>query len=317
MPSVLGIDTSFYTTSLCMMDLDNCVIYRKEKMLEVKKGNKGLRQQEAVFQHINNLPFLLKDYLNEYSLVAAGVSNRPRPVKGSYVPVFKAGESFLEFSCRMIGIPLFKYSHQEGHIAAGLYYSEVNKSTFLSLHVSGGTTELLKVNVLRPGVLDISRIGESKDLSAGQFVDRVGVRLGLNFPAGPELEEMALKVDRGIKVPVSIKGMSISFSGPETHTQNLIKKGYDPSEISRGVFDCIAESLEKIIKNALQQVKGIDTIMMVGGVMGNRLIKEHLEKILNNKGIKSIFIPPDLAKDNAVGISWLTKEKYQNLNNIN
>ena len=181
---VLGFDTSNYTTSAAWFD--GAQGENAGKLLEVKAGALGLRQSEALFQHVKALPDITARMLKSCDAdvpVAIGASTRPRAVEGSYMPCFLAGESQARTVSQVLGIPFYGFSHQQGHLAAVLWSSghmELLEQPMLAWHLSGGTTELLYVE---PG-LQACRIGGTSDLSAGQLVDRTGLLLGLSFPAG-------------------------------------------------------------------------------------------------------------------------------------
>ncbi|MDE6110729.1 MAG: peptidase M22, partial [Eubacterium sp.] len=121
----LGFDTSNYTTSVAFFDGEN--IIQKKKLLEVKAGERGLRQSDAVFQHTVNMPALIKELTDECSfnsIKAVGVSTRPRNVDGSYMPCFLVGESNAVSVSSTAKVPVYKTSHQVGHILAALYSIE-------------------------------------------------------------------------------------------------------------------------------------------------------------------------------------------------
>lgn len=125
----LGIDTSNYTTSAALFELNSGRICQKKKLLAVEPGRAGLRQSEALFQHIKNLPEIAGGILSENGakIVAVGASVRPRSREGSYMPCFLAGESTARTVAAAVGAPFFGFSHQEGHIAAALYSSGADK----------------------------------------------------------------------------------------------------------------------------------------------------------------------------------------------
>lgn len=104
-----GIDTSNYTTSVAVFDGEH--IIQKKQLLTVKKGERGLRQSEALFQHTVNLPILinrLKEETGEFNPEAIGVSNRPRNAEGSYMPCFLAGKSAAASASSFCSIPLYE-----------------------------------------------------------------------------------------------------------------------------------------------------------------------------------------------------------------
>lgn len=312
---ILGIDTSNYTTSLALIDIEGNLVNDARRLLPVEKGRLGLRQSDALFQHIKILPVLVKELLDkagEYKIVAVSSATKPRPLEESYMPVFLAASSYGETLSQLLGVPFFDYSHQEGHIEAGLWSLKLQfQQPFLAFHLSGGTTELLLVNPLEDGY-DIDIIGGTKDISAGQLIDRVGVKLDLPFPSGPHLEALADKCEGGnISSPFSIAGNYISYSGPETHFNRLIEKGAVAHEVAYAVFQCVGESLAASINNAIKTY-GCGDILFVGGVASNLHIKSLLEERLSGK-IRMHFTLPKLCSDNAVGISSLGVKKYNSL----
>ena len=296
----IGIDTSNYTTSVCAF-ADGRII-SKRKVLPVKSGQRGLRQSDAVFEHIRTLPLLYKELVSEIDagkISAVGVSVRPRNIEGSYMPVFVAGQSFAEVISDTLGVPVYCFSHQEGHIAAAVATdgkTEYLNNKFLSVHLSGGTCEILKTEYKdNHFICDIA--GKTTDISAGQFIDRVGVSMGLAFPCGRELEKIAIESKNPYKFPVSVKNNDISFSGVETKAQSLVGN-ISNSDLAMGVFLCIAETLKKAVMN----VKGdISDILFVGGVAANGIIRKHMKLPMNVH-----FCSREYASDNAAGIAYLT-----------
>ena len=146
----LGIDTSNYTTSVAVYDnVANTVISHK-KLLPVKEGEKGIRQSDAVFHHTVQLPQLINDLVSEFKgkISSVGVSTKPCNEDGSYMPCFLTGVSVAEAVSSFMNIPLYRFSHQDGHIAAALYSADkldlINEE-FFAFHISGGTSQVLKV----------------------------------------------------------------------------------------------------------------------------------------------------------------------------
>ena len=124
--SVIGIDTSNYTTSIAFFDGEggeNC-----SRLLPVRQGELGLRQSDAVFAHIKSLPELsgrLFSHIQKDAITAVGVSTRPRAVEGSYMPCFMVGYSHAKLLSDALGVPLAEVSHQQGHVAASLWRAEM------------------------------------------------------------------------------------------------------------------------------------------------------------------------------------------------
>lgn len=303
----LGIDTSNYTTSACIMT-DDGTVYDKIP-LTVRLGEKGVRQSEAVFQHTKNLPMLLERIFAEaraslgenIGISAVGVSEKPRRVEGSYMPCFLAGVSSAVSIASAIGCPNYSFSHQEGHIRAAILGSGMDSSLshFYSFHLSGGTCELLEVK--KDGHrYDTTVVADTADITLGQLIDRAGVMMGLQFPCGPELERLATEC--GAIPSVKIKGAdSINLSGFENKAERMLSEGLSHQDISAYVFGvCIGA-----IKALLTARRFYDLpILFSGGVCSSHLIKHAITSAYDN----CYFAPPQYSADNAIGICALVKD---------
>lgn len=299
---ILGIDTSCYTTSIAAINLDKEIIINEKKMLKVKKGNRGLRQSDAFFQHTNNLGDMfgeLKSKIIDYDIVGVCVSSRPRPIEGSYMPVFSCGYKFAKTISSVLNSKLYKTSHQECHIEAAFYDTNIDKEKFLCIHMSGGTTEILLVNRKLYGY-DIEIVGATKDISTGQLVDRVGVKLGYEFPCGKYLDKNALKCDRDVhNMKISSKEGYINFSGVENQIFSIIDE-YSKEYISKVVLDSILNSIYKSVVY-LSNKYNLKDVLFVGGVSSSEYISNKMIDKLSNNKINAFFTKPSFAKDNAIG----------------
>ncbi|PKM40856.1 MAG: O-sialoglycoprotein endopeptidase [Firmicutes bacterium HGW-Firmicutes-9] len=281
-------------------------------MLFVPLGERGLRQSDAVFQHVRNLPPLIEAMLSSVdrgAIQAVAVSCKPTAADESYMPVFLAGKLAAVSVASSLGVPVFETTHQSGHVRAAILGQEelFGEETFLAMHLSGGTTDLLLVRQENGLLGDITRIGGCDDLHAGQFVDRVGVRLGLPFPSGIKLEELANSAqDRSIKLPASVRGLNCSFSGQETQCQRMIEGGAEREAVAYAVYDCMARTFAKLLTNAFAET-GVKTALLSGGVSGSLLLRELLQKRLNRE---LLYAQKGLSSDNAVGAALLARDLY-------
>ena len=295
---ILGIDTSNYTTSVCVLDA-NGIVFDLREMLTVKKSTKGLRQSEAFYQHIIKLPTLINK-IKHQELEGVCVSSNPRRVEGSYMPCFKAGESVASIIADMLHIPLYRTTHQEGHIAAGLYNNNSIVDTCICVHLSGGTTEILLCNKDDQGYAS-QIIGRTIDISAGQLIDRIGCMLGMDFPCGQEMDQVYDR-NKALNLPISVRGTDMSFSGVENQCKLSFERGIDKSSIIGGVFNCVAKSIMKAVKLAAFQYS-IQDILFVGGVSGSINIRN---MFLSEKDQLEFYFAQDhLSSDNAVGVALI------------
>lgn len=296
----IGFDTSNYTTSFGAVSSEFSI--NEREILQVPSGAKGLRQSDALFLHIKNMPDIYKRAvckIDTKSIKAVGVSTRPRSVEGSYMPVFLAGVMQAKAVSDTLKVPLYEFSHQDGHIMAGIYSSglELDDEPFLSVHMSGGTTEILKTRYNGYN-FDCEIIGGTKDISAGKVVDRVGVFAGLSFPCGKELDIISKNSKEEIKLPVCTDGGFFNFSGLETKAISMLKEK-KIEDVANGVFSAISRTLYDALAYCVKST-GIDKILIAGGVASNSKIREDLSKIEN---VRVFFASPELSCDNAVGIA--------------
>lgn len=301
---VLGVDTSNYKTSLAVVR-DDEIICDVRKLLHVKKGERGLRQSEALFQHINNLPVLMvklrEDYEGDFDGIA--YSDAPRSAEGSYMPCFLAGKSLAESLAKAMKIPVKAFSHQEGHIEAARKGTSIGTyEKFIACHFSGGTTEILEVS---PGnAFDVNISGATKDISFGQVIDRAGVAMGMDFPCGEELDAIAVRdgIVTDVLTPVKVSEGMVNLSGIDTQIRrNIDTYGKSISgEILKKLSDAISAMLLQICK-----ASAIDTVLMSGGVSSSEFIRRETQNALRSKGIRLCYGRRELCSDNAVGIAFL------------
>ena len=346
---ILGIDTSNYKTSIALLDQDD-IICDVRRFLEVKEGERGLRQSDALFQHVKNLPELMQETAEQWTAIdpldmdlsrvidAIAYSSKPRPREGSYMPCFLAGESFARGLAAALDVPVIGFSHQEGHIQAIKSYTEMSSlDEFLACHFSGGTCEVLHIknrdydpyNLIRSGgfqwihgegaFYDVTIIGGSKDISFGQVLDRAGVAMGFPFPAGQQMDEIAMNTKKATNMltPIKVIDGQINLSGINTQIKNKMSSlsitrsiiNVDQQirdELVREIFIRISDCLVELLRQASRR-SGLKDIIMSGGVSSSRFIRSYVSDKLEEDDIIVYFDENenDLATDNAVGTALL------------
>ncbi len=308
----VGIDTSNYTTSVAITDNDGRVLANLKRPLPVKAGECGLRQSDAVFAHIKNLPDIMSELKNtladEYSVLAVGVSATPRDAEGSYMPCFLTGRAAAYSFSAASGAPVFEFSHQSGHIMAAAYSSGAAEKLFggrfLAFHVSGGTTEGLLVTPTEDG-FSVDIVGGTLDLNAGQLIDRVGVMLGLGFPCGVELEKLATAYEgEHERIKVSVKDGYANLSGIENKARALYEKTADKPRTAAFVFDAIRDNITEMTSQLMEKYGEIP-VLFAGGVMSNRYMRDRI-----SARFEAYFSEPAFSADNAAGISLLCRKRF-------
>lgn len=300
----LGIDTSNYTTSTALYDSESNTVIQQKKLLPVKEGQLGLRQSDAVFHHTAQLHTLFSQLVKDVDtsrISAIGVSTRPRPVDGSYMPCFTVGENSAKMLSDVLKKPLYTFSHQEGHIAAALYSAQKNdlfEKDFLAFHVSGGTTEAVLAKGFGTG-FELELVANTLDLNAGQAVDRVGLLLGLAFPCGKELEKLALSFNGKIKARPTLKGCDCCLSGVENLCKKMLTDGKSHEEIAAFCLEYIKQSLSLMTEKLIEKY-GRLPLVYAGGVMSNSIIRKEFTQKFG-----AFFAQPEFSTDNAAGIAVL------------
>ncbi len=299
--SVIGFDTSNYTTSIACFDGVNGV--NCSQLLPVKAGELGLRQSDAVFHHTKSLPVLSGRLFSDTrpgEIRAIGVSTRPRAVDGSYMPCFMVGYSHAKLLGDLLGVPLVEVSHQQGHVAVSLWGAdrmELMERPHLAWHLSGGTTELLLVEPEGKNVR-CTRIGGTTDISAGQLIDRTGVMLGLPFPAGKHLDALSKEAQGREVFKVKCPEMEFSLSGVQNKVEQFHQKHQDPTETAAYALRCVCFAVRKATENALKVHPGLEVVFS-GGVASNAMLRAMLADL------NPVFCPPQYSTDNAMGVAVL------------
>jgi N6-L-threonylcarbamoyladenine synthase len=279
--------------------------------LDVRPGELGLRQSDALFQHVKRLPMLF-ERMKEQGLLsniqAVGASTRPRAVEGSYMPCFLAGTSQGQCLSDTLGVPFYAHSHQQGHLAAAAWSAgclELLDRPFLAWHLSGGTTELLKVE---PDGYTVQAeiVGGTQDISAGQLIDRTGVLLGLQFPAGKALDalyEQGSGKNRAFKV--KINDLTFSLSGMENKVKQMAEKGESKEDIARFALDTVCATVVNTTKLAQERWPGLP-VLCSGGVASNTQLRRAMTQACG-----ALFAVPKYSTDNAMGTAILTWRAMQ------
>lgn len=298
--TALGFDTSNYTTSAACFN--GSAGENRSRLLPVKPGELGLRQSDALFAHIQRLPVLFEELMDRCTepVQAIGVSTRPREAEGSYMPCFLAGASQARTLAAALRVPLYAFSHQQGHLAAALWSSgrlEWMNKPFLAWHLSGGTTELLLAEPKGNG-LTARRIGGSADLAAGQLIDRTGKLLGLPFPAGKELDKLSVRASGREVFRVKCPELEFSLSGVENQVRSFHDRGAPPEETAAFALRSVAGAVQRASEHALSAHPGLPLVFS-GGVSSNSLLRSVFAEM------DAVFCPPQYATDNAMGLAVL------------
>ena len=306
MSGFLGFDTSNYTTSVAIYD--NGKVVQEKRLLPVKEGERGIRQSDAVFHHTKAYAGLLESVLSAYSgeIKAVGASITPTTQEGSYMPCFLVGENAARTVASVLNVPFYSFSHQQGHIAAAIYSAkrtDLLDEKFLAFHVSGGTTDLLLCEPDTEKIIKITPISSSSDLKAGQAVDRIGVKMGIPFPAGKGLEKLAEKSELMYKNKIKLNDGFCSLSGLENKCLKMLENGETQEDTAKFLLCYIADTITAMTGYAIEKFGDLP-VVYAGGVMSNRIIKDIITLRFD-----ASFAEPEFSCDNAAGVAFLASLK--------
>ena len=225
------------------------------------------------------------------------------------MPCFLAGRAVAEAMAAVLDVPVVETSHQDGHVMAALYSSgnldALMTAPFAAFHVSGGTTEMLYVKPTETA-FDITLIGESNDLNAGQAIDRVGVMMGLQFPCGKEIEALAATYTGKLPKPrVSVKDGVCNLSGLQNLAEKLWNETQDKAAVSAFVLRFVGETLKRMTDHIDATYSPDLPIIYAGGVMSNR----YLQSVLSARA-NTYFAEPQFSADNAAGVALLCRRAF-------
>ena len=313
-PVVIGFDTSNYRTSAAAVTLDGEILVNHRELLPVSDGERGLRQSDAVFAHIRqlrNCGETLRTGLSGTQIIAVAASTKPRDGEMSYMPVFQAGYTAGSLLADALCVPFYETTHQRGHLAAALTGTGLEDSDqLLAVHLSGGTTDLLALDGET-----VTRIGGSADLHAGQLVDRAGVEMGLGFPAGEELEALAVCGHSEGRLGCSMEegGLTCHLSGAETRVKQWIREeSMTREDIAREIYDLLARTMIRMLQAGAVKT-GIHSALITGGVAASSLLRQMMEerKRKTRNCPELVFGKPEMSGDNAVGVALIGAHMYQ------
>jgi len=299
----LAFDTSNYTTSCALFDGDTGV--NSSRPLDVGAGQLGLRQSDALYAHIRRLPSVAETLdLSGAKIVAVGASTKPREAEDSYMPCFLAGAAQGAVLAKVLGVPFFELTHQQGHIAAAAWSAQrmdLLEKPHLAWHLSGGTTELLYVRPKGPAV-SCEVIGGTSDISAGQLIDRAGQLIGLKFPSGAELDALAQTADHGDFYEPKTAELEFSLSGVEHKMKKRAESGAEPRDIAYFTIMSVVAVVRRVTRSAVSKYGDLP-VLFSGGVTSSALLRKEMPE--------GIFADPKYSVDNALGAAILTYRAFR------
>ena len=309
---VLGIETSCDETGVAIYDSREGLLGDKlYSQVKTHAAFGGGVPELASRDHIRKTLPLIMELLSETRIPLGELDGIAFTAGPGLIGSLLVGASLGRSLAMGLDVPAVGVHHMEGHLLAPMLEPEPPKFPFVALLVSGGHTQLVKVNKIG----DYQLLGESLDDAAGEAFDKVGKMLGLPYPGGPHVAKLALKgVTDTFEFPrpmVNRPGLDFSFSGLKTSVKNAIselsKEGdLDPqarANIARGFEDAVVSTLAIKCRRALKQT-GLERLIIAGGVSANLNLRQVLESAMSEVGGRLYYAQPEYCTDNGAMIAY-------------
>jgi N6-L-threonylcarbamoyladenine synthase len=303
---LLGIETSCDETGVALYDAAERRLLAQALHSQVAMHDVygGVVPELASRDHIRRLVPLTRKVLQETNtdlkdLVGIGYTQGP-----GLAGALLVGASFAHGLAASLGIPALGVHHLAGHLLSPLLGARPPAFPFVALLVSGGHTQLMRVD----GVGRYALLGETQDDAAGEAFDKTAKLLGLGYPGGPALSRLAAQGRAGrYRLPRPMLGsgdLEFSFSGLKTAVRTLLAAEPDapPADVARAFVDAVVEVLVAKCASAMQST-GLERLVVAGGVGANLQLRAALDAAAAQESFEVYFPEPELCTDNGAMIA--------------
>jgi N6-L-threonylcarbamoyladenine synthase len=303
---VLGLETSCDETGVALYDgaARRLLAHSVHSQVAMHEAYGGVVPELASRDHIRRLVPLTRQVLARsgrelHEIAGVGYTEGP-----GLAGALLVGASFGHALALALGVPALGIHHLEGHLLSPLLSSRPPTFPFVALLVSGGHTQLMRVN----GVGDYHLLGETQDDAAGEAFDKTAQLLGLGYPGGPALSRLAeTGVPGRVRLPrpmLRSDDLDFSFSGLKTAVLAAIKAGNPrPEDLARAFVDAVVDVLVAKCRKALEAT-GLDTLVVAGGVGANRQLRAALDAEAARLRFEVCYPEPELCTDNGAMIAF-------------
>lgn len=318
---ILGIETSCDETGVALYESKKGLLaHRLYSQVELHADYGGVVPELASRDHVRKLIPLIRQMLDETSLVIKdidGVAYTAGPGLAGALLVGTAVGRSLAWS---LDVPAVAVHHMEGHLLAPMLEPEVPEFPFVALLVSGGHTQLVRVD----GVGQYQLMGESLDDAAGEAFDKTAKLLGLGYPGGPALAALAEKGDpKRFRFPrpmTNRPGLDFSFSGLKTFALTTLNEELTTTveenlptlkaDISRAFEDAVVDTLLIKCRRAVEQA-AVKTLVLAGGVSANQRLRQSVDTMMRGQGGIAYYPRPEFCTDNGAMIAYAGWQRLQ------
>ncbi|OOS00259.1 tRNA (adenosine(37)-N6)-threonylcarbamoyltransferase complex transferase subunit TsaD [Haemophilus paracuniculus] len=310
---ILGIETSCDETGVAIYDEQRGLIANQlYSQIEMHADYGGVVPELASRDHIRKTLPLIQAALKEANLTACEIDGVAYTAGPGLVGALLVGATIARSLAYAWGVPALGVHHMEGHLLAPMLEENPPQFPFVALLVSGGHTQLVKVD----NVGDYQLLGESIDDAAGEAFDKTAKLLGLDYPGGAALAKLAEQGTPNRFIfprPMTDRpGLDFSFSGLKTFAANTINQNLNPQgeldqqtrcDIAHAFQQAVIDTLIIKCKRALQQT-GYKRLVIAGGVSANKQLRTDLAQLMQQLGGEVFYPRPQFCTDNGAMIAY-------------
>jgi N6-L-threonylcarbamoyladenine synthase len=305
---VLGIESSCDETGVALYDSENGLLAQAlYSQIDLHTAYGGVVPELASRDHVRKLLPLIRQTLNESGIALRGIDGVAYTAGPGLIGALMVGAATGRALAWALDVPAIAVHHMEGHLLAPLLEDNPPEPPFVALLVSGGHTQLMKVNAIG----DYALLGETLDDAAGEAFDKTAKLMGLPYPGGPQLAQLALKGRNGAfkfsRPMVNRPGLDFSFSGLKTQVllawQKSPQSDQDMADIALAFEQAVVDTLAIKCERAMQQENCL-RLIVAGGVGANRYLRGQLQQRVAKLGGQVYFPRMELCTDNGAMIAF-------------
>ena len=297
---ILGIETSCDDTGVALYDraAGKLVAHAVHTQAAMHEAYGGVVPELASRDHVRRLVPLARRVIGDRRIDGIGYTEGP-----GLAGALLVGASFAHALAFSLGVAAVGVHHLEGHLLSPLLSARRPDFPFLALLVSGGHTQLMRVDAV--GRYEL--LGDTQDDAAGEAFDKTAQLLGLGYPGGPALSQLAVRGMPGkyrLPRPMIATGLDFSFSGLKTAVLSVLKnEKTNAADLARAFVDAIVEVLVAKCARAVEMT-GITRLVVAGGVGANQQLRAALDAEGARRGFDVYYPEPELCTDNGAMIAF-------------
>jgi N6-L-threonylcarbamoyladenine synthase len=292
---VLGIESTAHTFSVSVVSSDGQILSNTKNVYQAREGG-GIHPFEAAQAHLASAPRVLKASIEQSGIRPDEIGSVSYSMGPGLGPCLRVGAVVARTLASSLGVPLVPVNHAVGHIELGCLLCGSEDPVVLL--VSGGHTTVIAHSGPRWRVL-----GETLDLTLGQLLDQFGRHVGLSSPCGRAIEEAASRSSSYRRLPYSVKGNDVSFSGLLTAAKRMQDSGFPFDDVCFSIQETAFSMVVEVTERALA-FTGKRDVMIVGGVAANHRLSEMMGTMVKRHGAKFTVMPPEYSGDCGAQIAW-------------